>query len=55
MGNMLKHPSSIKTEQTTSENISYLKKKKKSTDYPQTLFGSNKPKEPADGLFLWGH
>ena len=28
MGNMLKHPSSIKTEQTTSENISYLKKKK---------------------------
>ena len=53
MGNMLKHPSSSKTEQTTSENISYLKKK--STDYTQTLFGSNKPKEPADGLFLWGH
>lgn len=26
-------------------------KKKKSTNHPQTLLGSNKPKEPADGLY----
>ena len=49
---MLKHPSSIKTEQTTSENISCLKKKNPSTDYPQTLLVSNKPKEPADDSFF---